>query len=244
MLGRDELRWWPWAPLLLAQGLYARFATARLPAAEEAEGRVGVGRAVRLVGLGDSIIAGIGVPRHSVGLLGQVSRRIAVHAGTAVEWIAVGLSGATSAMVLERLLPRAIDAQPRLVVLSFGVNDAVAGVDARRFKEHLAAIVDALAAGRRRPAVVFSGIPPLGSFPALRWPLCELLGDRGRRLQQAAVDLAGYRGLRIVNFPRHIAATGFAPDGFHPGESGCATWADWVVDGFAPSFEGLSGRGR
>lgn len=240
MLGREELRWLPWAPLLLAEGLYARIATARLPPAAEVEGRAGVGRAVRLVGLGDSIVAGIGVPRHSVGLLGQVSKRIASRAGVAVEWTAVGESGAASAGIIERLLPRAIELEPRLVVLSVGVNDAVAGVRPSQFKERLAAIVDALAGSSRRPAIVFGGIPPLESFPALRWPLSRLLGDRARGLQQAAVDLAGYRGLKVVNFPPRIDARGFAPDGFHPGEAGCATWADWVADAFALSFEALS----
>jgi lysophospholipase L1-like esterase len=244
MLRRDELRWLPWAPLLLAEGLYARLATTRLPPAAEVEGRAGVGRAVRLVGLGDSIIAGIGVPRHSVGLLGQVSRRIASRAGVAVEWSAVGQSGSTSALVIERLLPRAIALEPRLVVLSVGVNDAVAGVQPSQFKERLTTIVDALAGSARRPAVVFGGIPPLASFPALPWPLSRLLDDRARGLQRAAVDLVGYRGLRVVNFPPRIDARVFAPDGFHPGEAGCAAWADWVADAFALSFESLAASGR
>lgn len=239
MLHRDELRWLPWAPLLLAEGLYARVRTARLPPAAEVEGRAGVGRAVRLVGLGDSIIAGIGVPRHSVGLLGQSARRIASRAGVAVEWSAVGQSGSTSARVIEQLLPLAVVLEPRLVVLSVGVNDAVAGVRPPQFKEHLAAIVDALASSARRPAIVFGGIPPLESFPALPWPLSRLLGDRARGLQQAAVDLVGYRGLRVVNLPPRIDMRGFAPDGFHPGEAGCAAWADWVADAFALSFESL-----
>ena len=244
MLKRDELRWLPWAPLLLAEGLYARIATARLPPAGDVEGRAGVGRAIRLVGLGDSIVAGIGVPTHSVGLVGQVSRLVASRAGIAVEWTAVGQSGATSALVLERLVPRAIALEPRLVVLSVGVNDAVAGVEPPLFKEQLAAIVDALATSARRPAVVFGGIPPLETFPALPWPLSRLLGDRARRLQQAAVDLVGYRGLRVVNFPRRIAAGGFASDGFHPGEAGCAAWAQWVADGFALSLEESAATGR
>lgn len=244
MPGRDELRWLPWLPLLLAQGLYARIATSRLPPAAEAEGRAGVGRAVRLVGLGDSIIAGIGVPRHSVGLLGQSARRIAARAGVAVEWRAVGQSGMTSAGVIGKLLPRAIALEPRLVVLSVGVNDAVAGVPPSQFKENLSAIVDALATSARSPAIVFGGIPPLESFPALPWPLSRLLGDRARGLQQAAVDLVGYRGLRVVNFPRSIDARGFAPDGFHPGEAGCAAWADWVADAFTMSFESLATSAR
>jgi lysophospholipase L1-like esterase len=47
-----------------------------------------------------------------------------------------------------------------------------------------------------------------------------------------------------VNLPLRIDARGFAPDGFHPGEAGCAAWADWVADAFALSFESLATSAR
>jgi len=74
MPGRGELRWLRWVPLSLSEGLYARIATSKWPQAVEVAGRAGIGRAVRLVGPGDSIIAGISVPRHSVGLPGRLDR--------------------------------------------------------------------------------------------------------------------------------------------------------------------------
>lgn len=243
MLGREELRWLPWAPLLLAEGLYARIATARLPPAADAQGATGHGPRVRLAGLGDSIIAGIGVESHREGLVGQAAAACAGRAELRVEWNAVGRSGATSRDLLEHLLPRALEFEPQLVVLSVGVNDAVAGTTPARFKDNLRATLDALATARRdRPAVVFGGIPPLDSFPALPWPLSRLLGDRARALQQAAVELTGYRGMRVVVFPKRLDRTGFSRDGFHPGPEGCRVWAEWVADGFTAALEELSGR--
>jgi lysophospholipase L1-like esterase len=234
MLAPDERRWWPWTPVLLAQGLYALVRAGRPADAAGATGRVGeaAGTALRLAGLGDSIIAGVGVSHQREALTGQVASRIAA-AGLAVEWNAVGRSGATAASVLGELLPPAAAWEPELVVLSVGVNDAVRGTPPALFKDSLAAIVDALVASRRRPAVVFGGIPPLDSFPALPRPLATLLGDRARRLQRRAVDLAGYRGLKVVSFPPQISTAAFARDGFHPGAEGCAAWASWVADGFA-----------
>lgn len=237
MLSREEWRWLPWSPLLLVQGLYARLATARLAPAAGPCGRTGPGRSIRLVGVGDSIIAGIGVARHTAGLVGQVSRLVASGAGMAVEWNAVGESGADSETVLRHLVPRAVDFSPQLVVLSVGVNDAVAGVPRAAFKARLSSIVDALSESAARPAIVFAGIPPLEVFPALPWPLSRVLGARARALQAAAVELTGRRGLRVVNFPARIDPAGFAADGFHPGESGCAAWARWVADGLAPALE-------
>jgi lysophospholipase L1-like esterase len=232
MLAPHERHWWPWAPLLLAQGLYARIRAGRMGPAESPQGRVGSGPGVRLAGLGDSIIAGIGVAHQREGLTGQVAQRIAV-AGVMVEWNAIGVSGATAASTLEELLPQAREWEPEFVILSVGVNDAVRGTDPVVFKDQVRGIVEALTATRRRPAVVFAGIPPLESFPALPRPLATLLGDRARRLQQRAVDLVGYRGLKVVSFPPVLAREAFARDGFHPRAEGCAAWAGWVADGFA-----------
>ncbi|MCU0975330.1 MAG: SGNH/GDSL hydrolase family protein [Steroidobacteraceae bacterium] len=232
MLAPHERRWWPWAPVLLAQGLYARVRAGRMGPAESPQGRVGNGPVLRLAGLGDSIIAGIGVAHQSEGLTGQVAQRISA-AGATVEWNAIGTSGATAASVLEGLLPLAREWEPEFVILSVGVNDAVRGTDAAAFKDQVRGIVEALTGTRRRPAVVFAGIPPLEGFPALPRPLATLLGERARRLQQRAVDLTGYRGLKVVSFPPVLAREAFARDGFHPRAEGCAVWAGWVADGFA-----------
>jgi lysophospholipase L1-like esterase len=232
MLAPHERQWWPWAPLLLAQGLYARVRAGRMAPAKSPQGRIGSGPGLRLAGLGDSIIAGIGVVDQSQGLIGQVAKRIAA-AGAAVEWNAIGVSGATAGSVLEGLLAEAVEWEPEFVILSVGVNDTVRGTDPAAFKEQVREIVEVLTATRRRPAVVFAGIPPLESFPALPRPLATLLGERARRLQQRAVDLVGYRGLKVVSFPPVLAREAFARDGFHPRAEGCAAWAGWVADGFA-----------
>jgi lysophospholipase L1-like esterase len=241
MLSREERGWWPWIPLLVVEGLYVRVATARLPPAKDRRGRTGAqtGRAIKIAGLGDSIIAGIGVQSQREGLLGQVSERVAERTGRPVEWEAIGFSGATSQVVLDRLLPEAARAEPELAVLSVGVNDAVRGTRPRDFKDRLAAIVDGLTATRRQPSVVFGGIPPLARFPALPWPLSRVLGGRAARLQQAAIDLTGYRGLKVVVFPSRLARAGFSSDGFHPGPAGCADWSRWVADGMSLRLETL-----
>jgi len=238
MLSREERRWLPWAPLLLAEGLYARLATTRLPPARDPAGRVGGGsRTVRLAGLGDSIIAGVGVESQAQGLVGQVAAQVASRAPVAVEYRAFGEPGATAKGILTGLLSAAVDFEPELVVLSLGVNDAIAGVKPSDFKDTLRALVDALAGSARRPSIVFGGVPPLGSFPALPWPLSQLLGERAQALQAAAVQLTGFRGMRIVVFPARLQPASFSRDRFHPGAKGCEDWASWVVNGMTPRLE-------
>jgi lysophospholipase L1-like esterase len=244
VLAREERRWFPWAPVLLVEAAYARLATSRLPPARDPAGWVGAGaRTIRLAGLGDSIIAGIGVENHAESLVGQVATQAAAMAGSRVEWRAFGEAGATSEAVLEGLLPKAMDFEPELVVLSVGVNDAIAGVRPSDFRQRLRATVETLAGGARRPLIVFGGLPPLASFPALPWPLSQLLGERAAALQEAAVQLTGFRGLRVVVFPSRLQRETFSRDRFHPGARGCEGWARHVVNGMAPRLKELSEGG-
>jgi lysophospholipase L1-like esterase len=241
-LARQERRWLPWVPVLLAEGVYARLATRRLPPARDPAGRAGSGgRRVRLAGLGDSIIAGIGVENQSQALVGQVAAQAAAIADATVDWRAFGESGATAQRIQEMLLPQVVEFEPELVVLSVGVNDAITGVRPPEFRQQLREIVELLAQSARRPSIVFAGLPPLASFPALPWPLSELLGERARALQDAAVQLTGLRGLRVVVFPDRLQARAFSRDRFHPGVEGCRDWAGWVVNGLAPRLRNLSG---
>lgn len=233
MLSASEMRWWPLAPLLLAQGLYVRLATERLPPAGGERGRVGSGPGrLRLVGVGDSIIAGVGVRRMSDGLVGQLAVRIAEQGDATVEWLAVGESGATITAILESMLDGVLREAPSLVVISAGVNDAVAGTAPATFKRRLREIVDKLAA-HGGPAVAFAGIPPMSSFPALPQPLATLLGRRAMALAAAAAELAEYRALKVVAFPATLRSDGFARDGFHPGLRACKEWSCWVAEALA-----------
>ncbi len=230
MLAANELRWLPLAPLLLVQGLYVRLVTERLAPAGDRRGCVGSGaRAIRLVGVGDSIIAGVGVQRAADGLLGQLAARLADRENATVEWLAVGQSGATIEVVLGTMLEAVIQEAPALVLISAGVNDAVAGTAPASFKRRLRSVVDRLAGNASR-AVVFAGIPPLSSFPALPRPLATLLARRGAALSAAAAELAGYRGLKVVRFPSTLDRAEFARDGFHPGPRACAGWARRVSE--------------
>ena len=235
MLAASELRWWPLAPLLLAQGLYVRLVTDRLPPARDRRGGSGAGaRTLTMAGVGDSIIAGIGVQHMAQGLVGQVAARIAERDRARVEWHAIGESGVTAAVVLQRMAAAAVRERPALVVVSVGVNDAVAGTPPMEFQQRLRAIVDTLTADADR-VVIFAGIPPLAAFPALPRPLATLLGQRAALLAAAAAGICGYRGLRVVRFPATLDRDGFAPDGFHPGPQACAVWSQWVATALAQS---------
>ena len=230
-------------PFALAQGIFVRLRTPRLPPADGVRGLAAApflngsaaqhhGAPLRLLAVGDSIIAGVGCPTQDQALTGQLAVALAARLGRAVEWHASGVNGATAHTALQ-LVPRArVDAD--LCLVSVGVNDVVRSTSPARFGATLTALVDTLVERSPRTAVLFAGVPPFESFPSLpAWPLGRLLGVRAAQLQSVAREIAGlgrFDGrLHCFDLPGQLPAEMFSPDGFHPGPRGCAIWAAGLV---------------
>jgi acyl-CoA thioesterase-1 len=102
------------------------------------------GRLLRIVVLGDSLVAGFGI-RPSDAFPAQLERALKAK-GHAVEVTNAGVSGDTTAGGLERVswaVPESTDA----VILELGANDALRGLDPARAKANLDAIITRIKAG-------------------------------------------------------------------------------------------------
>ena len=216
-------------PAALAQGLWVRWTTPRLPPARGHRGRFGEGSSpIRVAGVGDSIIAGVGLEEQRHALVGQFARRLHDRTRRPVEWKTAGFNGATSAEVARSIARRAPGADVYLV--SVGVNDVTRAVAAKKFAANVADLMATLRNRSPAATILFVGIPPLAMFPALPWPLGALLGERARRLQAAAREALSGRNVLCFDFPESLPAGGFARDGFHPAADACGEWAEWLLD--------------
>ena len=216
-------------PVALAQGLWVRAITPRLPPARGHRGHFGEGPpALRVVGVGDSIIAGVGVDAQRHALVGQFARRLHERTRRRVDWHVHGLNGATSAFVADRIAPLAQPAD--VYLLSAGVNDVTRGVTAERFAANVGRALAALRGRSPDATVIFTGVPPLAMFPALPSPLGPLLGDRARRLQAAARETVMKAHGLCFEFPGTLPPGGLARDGFHPAAAACGEWSAWLLD--------------
>ena len=216
-------------PVALAQGVWVHQRTPRLPPARGHRGRFGEGSSlIRVTGVGDSIIAGVGVDEQRHALVGQFARRLHERTRRPVEWRAVGFNGATSAEVARSITRRAPAAD--LYLLSVGVNDVTRAVAAKIFARNVASLVASLQNRSPTATILFVGIPPLALFPALPWPLGALLGERALRLQAAAREALPGENALCFDFPESLPAGGFARDGFHPAADACGVWAEWLLE--------------
>ena len=223
-------------PLAVLQGLWVLQRTPRLPAPTGRAGRIGVGLGspLRVIGLGDSIMAGTGVREQCHSLTATYARLLQERMQRDVEWRVHGSNGATSASVLHKLAPAVPSAH--VYLLSVGVNDVTWGVEADKFQRNLEALVRLLRRKAAQSMILFGGLPPLNCFPALPWPLRSILAKRARELQQAAkLVTANNERVLCFEFPPVMPAEQFASDGFHPAEVACQRWAEGLLELWPPS---------
>ncbi|WP_100637820.1 SGNH/GDSL hydrolase family protein [Marinobacter salexigens] len=217
------------APVLIGQGRYVRRVTPRLPEPEgERRGAVGKGPELRLLILGDSAAAGVGVSNQQDALAGQLVRELA--RDHRVTWNLLAETGRTAADVLEAI-NSAPDEHYDVVLVSVGVNDVTGRTSTQQWLSALNALSDRLIKGMGATRILFTAIPPMHVFPALPQPLRWYLGMRARQLNELMKNVCksrasgeGHLEYLCVSFPLE---PGFmAADGFHPGLDAYRLWAE------------------
>lgn len=238
----------PLLPFLIAQGKYTRRVTPRLPEASgPTTGVAGDGhrsKALSLLTVGESPVAGVGVNTHEEAITGQLAQALAARLSRPVVWRACGKNGATAREALELLVP-AIPRQPvDIALVAFGVNDTTAFRPISRWNTDMREMLAAIDARCAPRLVLLSGVPPVGHFPALPQPLRWVMGLKARTLDVAACELAS-QAERTVYAPLALDtgdATMMAHDGFHPSAKGCAAWAQLLADVCVSSLEPSPGN--
>jgi lysophospholipase L1-like esterase len=207
------------SPLLVAQAVAARVRLPRLPEAEGARaGECGRGPLLRLLILGDSSAAGVGVAQQRDALSGHLSRSLAAQCGARVQWQLLARSGVTSAQCL-LLLEAEPPASADIAVVVLGVNDVIGQVPSRRAVQAREAIANRLRNRHGVAHVVFAPLPPVRRFPGLPQPLRWIAGADAQRHDAAVARWAASReDVSHVPIDLPLNRGVMAGDGFHPGE--------------------------
>lgn len=222
------------APLYWLQGRRVRRDTPRLDEAPgERSGVVhGGGPAFRLVGLGESPMAGVGLADQAEGVVPVLAEVLAAETGRRIEWRTAARSGATARFATEALLPR-LDAGPTdLAIVALGVNDCLAMGSPGRWRERLEQLTQAVFDRLAPERIILAGIPPMQHFPALPWPLSSTLGLRAALLDAVTARFADTRAKLLhapMDFVEHPDGL-FCRDGFHPNARAHVLWARQLAD--------------
>jgi lysophospholipase L1-like esterase len=136
----------------------------------------------------------------------------------------LAVSGATSGEVLEQV-GTAIQLEPDLVTVVCGANDVIGSVrpDLDAYAEHLAAILDRLARGLPRVAILTATTPEAWRFYDLRPRTRARVSGGIARLNELTREVAASRSVPVLDVVTHPAlerSESFLADGLHPSPSG------------------------
>lgn len=224
----DSLQLIALAPILLWQGHKVRQRTLRLPEASGARaGILGQGLPLRLLLLGDSAAAGVGVSRQEEALAGQLAAQLSSE--YQVAWQLLAENGLKCQQLLSKLDDLTV--QPYdCVVLSIGVNDVTAGTKDQQWLAQLKQLQERLCKDFHVQHVFVSAIPPMQHFTALPAPLSRYLGRRAQRLNRLTAQLAERNdGLHFLPIELGVDRQMLAADGFHPSEQAYRLWAEQLA---------------
>ena len=177
-------------PLLLAQGLWVRRRTLRLP---EPDGErlfespsFCKEDGVNVFVLGDSAAAGVGATHQQHALSGLLYSALS-NVGSA-RVVLQAKTGYTSEDVLNMLQNASVE-KFNVALISVGVNDVTHFTSLRRWQQQCQQIQALLARKFQCNLIIFSELPPIHLFPAIVQPLRWVLGQRAKLFNQALQDV-------------------------------------------------------
>ncbi len=170
----------------------------------------------RIVFLGDSLTAGLGLQQHQ-SYPALIGARLASE-GYNYEIVNAGVSGDTSAGGLRRL-DWSLDGDVKVLVVALGANDGLRGLSPEEMKSNLAAILERATA--RGVTMVLAGMEAPPNFGA----------DYTRQFRGVYTDLAQQYPVRFMPFLLQGVAGNASlnqADGIHPNVRGAQMVADLV----------------
>ena len=233
----------PLLPIMYFQGKFIRKRLPWLPEATGVQGsslRERAAKGLRLLTIGESSVAGVGVQTHEEGFTGTLARELAHRFQTRVDWKVYAKRGFTARKVQEAILPQITEqaGDVDLVVVGLGGNDTFKLSRPRRWKRDMQQLITTLQERFQGVPIVFMDLPPVQELPAFTSLIKMILGNWREMLAEELDRLVlhhrntYYHPNRITlkdwvqrykNMPQRTAA--YFSDGVHPSKLAYQAWA-------------------
>jgi lysophospholipase L1-like esterase len=226
------------SPLLMRQARRVRQRTPRLPEASGdqtgIESSVHATDLLRLLVVGESTAAGVGVSELRDALPCQLAVALAARRQCNVGWSMSARTGATASFAARELAPAAPMGQD-IAVIMVGVNDALKFTSRRIWRARIDQLIDELAKHMQPGGqVVLAGLPDLGRFGTFPQPLRAMLGWHARALDRDLKTIAKRSaGVIYLAMPPVSGSELFAEDRFHPNAAAYRVLAAYYADALA-----------
>jgi lysophospholipase L1-like esterase len=233
----------PLFPIMLYQGKKIRSSVPRLPEAKGTEGLVKASnnKTVKLIAIGESTMAGVGVDTHQEGFTGTLANELSKITGLNIDWQVYAKSGYTAERVNNKILPKIDNEKADLIVVGLSGNDTFTLNKPSRWRAHMKSIIENLQSMYPTASLVFINMPPIREFPAFTSLIKFVMGNLVDMLGQELEDLTKnyenvyYFGQKITlnewirNSEVEVGRADFFSDGVHPSKLTYQTWAKEIA---------------
>lgn len=218
-------------PVYVVVGLYTRARSMRLsPARGPRSGQHGEGEpATRLLTIGDSSAAAVGIDKTSGAMGPQLAGLLKVKTGEAVYWHISGHNSAVSSEVRDYIVPNLPPEDFTHILIMLGTNDMKNWHTVRRFKRDFGGLLYALRARFPEARIYWPQAMDMVWVPALPKVLAHILNWRRQLLNRKGAQLCVERGVICIPPLEVENQSGFCRDGFHASEIGYAAWAQHIL---------------
>jgi lysophospholipase L1-like esterase len=228
----------PVSPFLYLQGQYVRRKVGVLPGAGgDRRGRTAADeKAVKLLVIGESTVAGLGAQTHRTALAGQFARFLSRKIGRPVEWFAIGKNGVTARQTIRELVPQIPDENFDYIMLGVGGNDVLKLSSPVRWRRDMTELLGIMRKRYPDSTIFMTNAPAVHLSPVLPQPIKYILSGLSS-MHDANTREFTRTWEKVYYFHRPTEVPDdFWADGIHPSEKGYEVWSQRMIDFFTETY--------
>ena len=228
----------PLLPILYFQGKKIRKEVPKLPEAQNPTGYIKTNseNTLKILAIGESTIAGVGVDFHKNGFIGALAKEIATQKNISILWKVYAKSGYTAKLVRKRILPKIEESNADIIVIGLGGNDAFSLNSPDVWMFQINFLIKELKKKFPKTPIFFTNMPPIKEFPAFTSSvkfvignLVEIFGKRlYRRIHKKQYVFFNNEIVTLKSWQKKYDIKGstnvFFSDGVHPSKITYQTW--------------------
>ncbi|MFT4665302.1 MAG: lysophospholipase L1-like esterase [Polaribacter sp.] len=231
----------PLLPIMYFQGKKIRSSVPKLDEATGISGTTGQHstRVLRMVTIGESTVAGVGVATHEEGFTGTLAKTLAEELDATIEWKVYAKSGYTAKRVTYKIIPKIEETDLDLIVIGLGGNDAFKLNSPGLWRSQMQTLIETLQVKFPKAPICFMNMPPIKEFPAFTslikftvGNLVELLGAELEAVVQARKNVFYASEVITLDFwikqlQTNKRPADFFSDGVHPSKFTYQVWGKY-----------------
>lgn len=228
----------PLLPVLYIQGKRIRKEVPKLPEARNPKGYIKTGskKTLKVLAIGESTIAGVGVDFHKNGFIGALAQEISSTQKVSILWRVYAKSGYTVKLVRKRIIPKIEETNADIIVIGLGGNDAFTLNSPEVWIYQINLLIKELKRKFPKTPIYFTNMPPIKEFPAFTKTikfvignLVEIFGERlHKRIRKKSQVFYNNKIITLQSWQKKhnikSDASIFFSDGVHPSKTTYQIW--------------------